>query len=413
MSTSAVSTAEAVAERALGALVGAKVEDGSAVGWPAWALTDPSIPARMAVDDVTLYNGDAGIAWALAGLGQALDRRELTALAGRAATRVLGNPDALSGGGLLAGRAGGALAAYSIGLPGGAMSSPRRPMTCDLTDGAAGVLLAQVRTGAAPDHDLVRALARRASAQEVGWAWADALSESSAGEGSAVEGSAGDGDRGAPAPLLGLAHGASGVALALVESAAVAPEMRPALALAAGGLAWESGWFDPMQGWPDLRGDESTFPVWWCHGAAGMTAVRLRLLELAEQGVDLGMPLSSLRAQAHAGLELCTNHVEAAVVAAGAGELPSAGLTLCHGLGGALDALGYASQVTGDEAHRLLAADALGRVAGVMGEDPMQWPSGTREPGSSSLFLGLAGVAMIAARLAWPDAGVPCPSLLR
>lgn len=75
MSTSAVSTAEAVAERALGALVGAKVEDGSAVGWPAWALTDPSIPARMAVDDVTLYNGDAGIAWALAGLGQALDRR--------------------------------------------------------------------------------------------------------------------------------------------------------------------------------------------------------------------------------------------------------------------------------------------------------------------------------------------------
>ena len=81
MSTSAVSTAEAVAERALGALVGAKVEDGSAVGWPAWALTDPSIPARMAVDDVTLYNGDAGIAWALAGLGRALDRRELTALA--------------------------------------------------------------------------------------------------------------------------------------------------------------------------------------------------------------------------------------------------------------------------------------------------------------------------------------------
>ena len=187
MSTSAVSTAEAVAERALGALVGAKVEDGSAVGWPAWALTDPSIPARMAVDDVTLYNGDAGIAWALAGLGQALDRRELTALAGRAATRVLGNPDALSGGGLLAGRAGGALAAYSIGLPGGAMSSPRRPMTCDLTDGAAGVLLAQVRTGAAPDHDLVRALARRASAQEVGWAWADAPTESSAGEGSAGE----------------------------------------------------------------------------------------------------------------------------------------------------------------------------------------------------------------------------------
>jgi len=403
MNMSAVTTAESVAERVLEALLGARVEDGLAVGWPAWALTDPSIPARMAVNDVTLYNGDAGIAWALAGLGRALGREKLSGLGARAAERVLANVDSLPGEGLLAGRAGAALAAYTAGLPGSSGLALTHPTASDLTEGAAGVLLAQVRTGASPDPLLVRALARRATAQEVGWAWADTPSD----------GGPGEGDRGGRAPLLGLAHGASGVALSLVESAAVAPELRPALALAAGGLAWESGWFDPLHGWPDLRGNESTFPVWWCHGAAGMTAVRLRLLELAEAGVDLGMPLTSLRAQAHAGLELCTEHVHAAVASAGAGELPPAGLTLCHGLGGALDALGFASQVTGDDSHRHLAAHALGRVASVLGEDPLQWPSGTREPGSSSLFLGLAGVAMVAARLAWPDAGVPCPSLLR
>jgi lantibiotic modifying enzyme len=403
MNKSAVATAQAVAEVTLAALLSARVEDEATVGWPAWALTDPSIPSRMAVDDVTLYNGDAGIAWALAGLGRALGREELSGLASRAAERVLANVDSLPGEGLLAGRAGAALAAYSAGLPGSAGLVLAHPTATDLTDGAAGVLLAQVRTDHAPDPLLVRALARRATAQQVGWAWADTASD----------GLAQEGGRGGRAPLLGLAHGASGVALALVESAAVAPELRPALALAAGGLAWESGWFDPLQGWPDLRGDESTYPVWWCHGAAGMTAVRLRLLELAEAGVDLGMPVASLRAHAHAGLQLCTEHVEAAVASASAGELPPAGLTLCHGLGGALDALGYGSQVTGNDAHRQLAAEALGRVAGVMGEDPLQWPSGTREPGSSSLFLGLAGVAMVAARLAWPEAGVPCPSLLR
>ena len=124
------------------------------------------------------------------------------------------------------------------------------------------------------------------------------------------------------------------------------------------------------------------------------------------------MPLASLRAQAHAGVQLCLEHVEAAVASLDTDEVPSGGLTLCHGLGGALDALALASEVSGEAEHREVAAAALGRVAAAMGDGPMGWPCGTREPGSSSLFLGLAGVAMVAARLAWPDAGVPSPSLL-
>ena len=401
-----VCTAESVAARAIDALLAVRVESGAQVGWPAWALTDPAVPARMAVDDVTLYNGDAGIAWALGGLGQAMGRPELADLGRRAAARALDAARTLPGEGLLAGRAGVRLAAYANGIAAGA--GPVRPDASDLTDGAAGVLLAHVRTGTTPDGELVRLLARRAVAQEVGWAWAD------------DPGGSGPGEQGGPAtveapramPLLGLAHGASGVALALAEAAAIAPDLRPGLALAVGGLAWESGWFDPIQGWPDLRSDEPTFPVWWCHGAAGITTVRLRLLQLAQDGVDLGMPLASLRAQAHAGVQLCLEHVEAAVASLDTDEVPSGGLTLCHGLGGALDALALASAVSGEAEHREVAAAALGRVAAAMGDDPMGWPCGTREPGSSSLFLGLAGVAMVAARLAWPDAGVPSPSLL-
>ena len=205
-----------------------------------------------------------------------MGRPELADLGRRAAARALDAARTLPGEGLLAGRAGVRLAAYANGIAAGA--GPVRPDASDLTDGAAGVLLAHVRTGTAPDGELVRLLARRAVAQEVGWAWADDPGES------------GPGEQGGPAsveapravPLLGLAHGASGVALALAEAAAIAPDLRPGLALAVGGLAWESGWFDPIQGWPDLRSDEPTFPVWWCHGAAGITTVRLRLLQLAQ-----------------------------------------------------------------------------------------------------------------------------------
>lgn len=385
-----------IADEAITTLVGLRIDDGHQAAWPAWRLGAPDEPARMAADDVSLYNGDAGIAWTLAVLGRALGRAELTVLAGKASRRVLANVVALSGEGLLGGRAGARLAAYACGE---AMPVDwGRPIASDLTEGAAGVLLAQVRTGVRPDGRLVQGLARSARAQDVGWSW--------------TERDESDPDAGERA-LCGLAHGASGVALALVEAAAATgTRVGPALALAVGGLAWENAWFDPARGWPDLRTDTVDYPVWWCHGGAGMTAVRLRLLQLAGRGVDLGMPLTSLQAQAHAGLDLCREHVRTAVAAAGDGMPPAAGLSLCHGLGGALDALVLGSEVTGSEELLDLAAEGLAAAATVMGPDLLAWPCGTRQPGSASLFLGLAGVVLVAARIAWPQAGIPSPSLL-
>jgi hypothetical protein len=374
------------------------VDDGTdQAGWPAWSLGEESQERRLAVDDVTLYNGDAGVAWALGTLGRALDRPDLGDVAGRAADRVLANLTLLPEGSLLAGRAGAVLAAYATGREVDLPDDP--PGASDLTAGAAGLLLAQVRTGRRPSAELVRALARAAVPGDVGWGWAD--DDPSAPGDPAV-------------PLCGLAHGASGVALALAEAAVHLSRPEPALALVRGALEWEAAWFDPLRGWPDLRGGQSGYPVWWCHGAAGVTAVRLRLLDLAERGLDLGMPLGSVRAEAHAGLQLCAEHVDRIVAEAGSGgaDAVPAGLSLCHGLGGALDVLALASEITGDPSHREAAAAALCRVASVLGPDPLTWPSGAGVPGSCGLFLGVAGVAVVAARLAWPERGIPSPSLL-
>jgi type 2 lantibiotic biosynthesis protein LanM len=85
-------------------------------------------------------------------------------------------------------------------------------------------------------------------------------------------------------PLTGLAHGASGMALALAE-AAVALDAPSYLTAMRRGLDYESGLLDPTEGnWLDLRPDVRTtgtgFMKGWCAGAPGIGLARLRLLEL-------------------------------------------------------------------------------------------------------------------------------------
>ena len=82
----------------------------------------------------------------------------------------------------------------------------------------------------------------------------------------------------ASAPLTGMSHGASGIAVALLE---LYSETRREefLDTARGALAYEEALFDPVVGnWPDLRGvDEPGSPPRpisygraWCHGAPGI-----------------------------------------------------------------------------------------------------------------------------------------------
>ena len=87
----------------------------------------------------------------------------------------------------------------------------------------------------------------------------------------------------AQGPLTGLAHGASGIAWALLELSASSGEIRfKDAALKA--FNYENKLFSAdRKNWPDLRetnnnGDHS-FMVGWCHGAPGITLTRLQALK--------------------------------------------------------------------------------------------------------------------------------------
>ncbi|MFN8125323.1 MAG: type 2 lanthipeptide synthetase LanM family protein [Candidatus Nanopelagicales bacterium] len=90
-------------------------------------------------------------------------------------------------------------------------------------------------------------------------------------------------------PLTGLAHGAAGGGLALIE-AGTALDRADWIDAGAAAFRYESACFDPDLGtWPDFRkssGDGSPFMVAWCHGAPGIGLARLRALHLLPDHPD-------------------------------------------------------------------------------------------------------------------------------
>ncbi|HXF60296.1 MAG TPA: type 2 lanthipeptide synthetase LanM family protein, partial [Caldilineaceae bacterium] len=87
-------------------------------------------------------------------------------------------------------------------------------------------------------------------------------------------------------PLAGFAHGAAGIAWALLELAAASGDQRYQVA-AQQAIEYERSLYSPeAMNWPDLRQAESDgaasvpgsqpFMVAWCHGAAGIGLARLR-----------------------------------------------------------------------------------------------------------------------------------------
>ena len=89
------------------------------------------------------------------------------------------------------------------------------------------------------------------------------------------------------APLTGLAHGASGIAVALAEAAAVLGTGRH-LEAAVRGLRYEATAFDAEAGnWPDFRTSATSgFMLGWCAGAPGIALARLRMLDLLPDHPD-------------------------------------------------------------------------------------------------------------------------------
>jgi hypothetical protein len=388
-------TLQRAVERFADTLAGTAFVDRDRAGWLSWELTADGRPTTMRGGNPALYDGDSGNAYACAVLGVALDRADLVDLSVRAARHALDRSRGL-GPALLSGRPGVELAARRIEVLTGArvadidVSGWARAdrIGADLTDGLAGTLYAGSVVGAPlpAQRELVEALAAAGIPGPVGRCWPDL---------SAV-------DR---RPLCGLAHGASGVALALAEAAAqqtiLVADARPLIGAA---IAWERAWFDPIRGsWPDLRGESISYPAWWCHGAAGIGLVRLRLLELQRAGLELGLPEPSLFAEAGAAIRAGSAELARAVAAGG----HPAGLTLCHGAGGVLELLTLAAEVFGVEEHLRLGRQFAAQLLAGLDRDPLQWATGLPVLAGGGLFLGLGGSAVVLARLAFPERRIP------
>jgi hypothetical protein len=192
-------------------------------------------------------------------------------------------------------------------------------------------------------------------------------------------------------PLTGLAHGASGPALALTELYASTGDVRYR-AGADAAFDYERAWFDPVAGnWPDFRWGAGSarhriFGTSWCHGAPGMALARARAWAVS----------ADPRYRAEADLALETT---AAVVAAALDEHAS-NWSLCHGVVGNIEILALAAKALGQagEIHLGVAEAASERLCRDRGPE---WPTHEGEASlDPGLMLGLAGAGMFFLRRA-------------
>jgi hypothetical protein len=204
-------------------------------------------------------------------------------------------------------------------------------------------------------------------------------------------------------PLAGLSHGASGIALALLELDRVAAcvEARRTAELA---FAYERWLFDSMRGnWPDVRGlaskrerwHESHFLTAWCHGAPGIALVRARACVLQKEDPTL-----------HQEFEVAREATRRSIVTDLRSDIYNC--SLCHGVLGNAEVLAVCGQILGEPDDPLVEAVAA-QVSARAGPDLRSWPSDFPLETPPGLLLGLAGVGMFYLRRARPT--VPSPLL--
>jgi type 2 lantibiotic biosynthesis protein LanM len=199
-------------------------------------------------------------------------------------------------------------------------------------------------------------------------------------------------------PLCGVAHGASGIALALLRASNVLGAGR-CDELIRGALAHEDSLFDGRLGsWPDLRpGNASRMMTAWCHGAPGIGIVRMAIG--GHGAVDGGDTVLSDVRLAH----------DAVVRFYGGGDPSGDGdaitvrnLSLCHGEVGNLEFMAEASHLLGDERGGDLSRRLTNAVAGTIDDRGLICgvPEGLRTPG---LMNGIAGIGFGLLRQAAPQ----------
>jgi hypothetical protein len=403
----------AAATAVAGRLADEAIWSGDRCTWVGDALepTDGAWSVVLRACGGDLYAGTSGIAWFLARVD---DERARAAAAGAARHALRWAAREPGGGGLYEGPLGALHAVVEVAdaLGDGALreaaaevataalddAAERSLPLFDLLAGEAGTVVAALAleralgAGAArvatAAGDRLLAAARRGPA---GWWW---------------------GAPGAAAGLCGLAHGGSGIALALAALARRTGEARFGEA-AREAVRWERRWFSRAAGgWPDLRtevrdgnGGRPAYPALWCHGAVGAGLARLAIGGWERECATLAEAGAAIQATRRA-----TSAALSALVAGEPGE--DANWSLCHGLAGSAELLLGAWEVLGHPDH-LSAARRIGAAAlrdGDGGAGP--WRCGVPQGGGETpgLMLGLAGIGATLLRLHDPRS-LPSPLL--
>jgi len=269
------------------------------------------------------------------------------------------------------------------------------PRVHDVVDGEAGSILGLLAVHEATGEARVLATARRLGEGLLGKRRVE------------TEGISWNGHPAVVRNLLGLAHGAGGIGLALLELFRATGEER-FFAGASEALRYEDSFYDPAIGdWPDLRHAalsaymemgrlpelrkavaSDAFDVaadlrpsaGWRYGTPGLALVRARFFEVTR--------LERYRESLDRAAALCRERVFRP--AAQATQTPD------DGVFAAADVLLEHARVTGDGHEAQLAADAVSRV----------WNG---EPSSPALLRGAAGIGLLFLRVAYPR--VPSPLL--
>ena len=291
-----------------------------------------------------------------------------TARAAGLVGRWIGDDELVEAGRILAGRAVRALADE----PGWCPDYP------DLLDGWAGHLAAVLAADLDPGTEPTRRAAATALLERL-LPYADAdptipdppVSWPMAGTGPAV---------------VGLAHGGSGITIALAGARAAGLVADGSLeALIARSLRWEAGHFrSEAGGWPDLRSADDVPGLAWCHGAPGVgIAAAYRTLAGAPAGTELTVTRASRMTLAYG---------------------PPTGSTtfdgtLCHGLTGLVELHLLAAEAWPTAGREHLAnARTLARHLTRAGRSGPGWVCGVRDGRTPNVLTGLAGVAYTLAR---------------
>jgi lantibiotic modifying enzyme len=346
--------------------------------------------------DASLYSGTAGVALFLAEAAS-LDGDSSLAATAIAAMRhgieAAARPGWDERTGLYTGRVGVALAAHRVGeLTGDSLivdaandllTLPRRPSReLDLLGGLAGTALGLLAVDASCGSHLDRAIGiceevvAEARVEGGGVSWATGRAE----------------DR--HCHLLGMAHGASGIAYALA-TVGVAAGREDLIEVARSALAYEREHFSAAQAnWPDFRSSSPppatgvrSFMWAWCHGAPGAALARI--------------PLAHRDPCAEAELVVAVESTIA--MTARMLRADDVDFGMCHGAAGNADIALTCAARSGRDDWRAFAQDVAGDGIERFSARRLPWPCGIGLAPDPTLLTGVAGVGHFLLRTAFPE----------